>query len=73
MKGNPYNTTNYDRDIAQCYALGEYLGVRIANEQTYAVWGDTRRLIHQPVSSLDPISGQVHPQEDVFFQLSNPD
>lgn len=22
----------------------------------------------QPVNSLDPISGQTHPQEDVFFQ-----
>jgi hypothetical protein len=65
---NPFQTTNYDRVIAECYALGEYLGVRMVNEQIYAVWGDDRRFIRQPVSKFDPISGQVHPQEDVFFQ-----
>jgi len=34
----------------------------------YAGWGDTRNQITEPVNTLDPISGQTHPQEDVFFQ-----
>jgi hypothetical protein len=65
---NPFDTTNYDRVIAQCYALGEYLAVRSVQQQIYTLWGDDRRLITQPVSKFDPISGQTHPQEDVFFQ-----
>jgi hypothetical protein len=27
-----------------------------------------RNLITEPVNALDPISGQTHSQEDVFFQ-----
>ena len=65
---NPFGTTNYDRTIQQCYALGEYQNVITANGNVYASWGDMRNLLTQPVNSLDPISGQVHPQEDVFFQ-----
>ena len=60
--------TNYDRQIAVCYALGEYQSVTTANEAVYAAWGDTRNLITEPVNALDPISGQTHPEEDVFFQ-----
>ena len=66
--GNPFNTTNYDRQIAQCYCLGEYLNVRSQNNQVFALWGDGRNTVTQPVNPLDPISGQIHPQEDVFFQ-----
>ncbi len=65
---NPFNTTNYDRQIQQCYDLGEYLSIRAANNMLYTLWGDGRNTVKQPVNSLDPISGQVHPQEDVFFQ-----
>jgi hypothetical protein len=68
-KSNPFGTTNYDRDIAQCYALGEYQSNRSENGNVYVLWGDTRNTIVQPVNSLDPISGQKHPQEDVFFQI----
>ena len=68
-KSNPFGTTNYDRNIAQCYALGEYQSNRSANGNVYVLWGDTRNTITQPVNSLDPISGQKHPQEDVFFQI----
>jgi hypothetical protein len=63
-----FNATNYDRQIAVCYALGEYQSVTTANGTVYAAWGDMRNLIMQPVNALDPISGQIHPQEDVFFQ-----
>ena len=66
---NPFGTTNYDRNIAQCYALGEYQSNRSVNGNVYVLWGDTRNAIMQPVNPLDPISGQMHPQEDVFFQI----
>jgi hypothetical protein len=63
-----YSATNYDRQIAVCYALGEYQSVTTANGSVYVGWGDTRNLITEPTNSLNPISGQTHPQEDVFFQ-----
>lgn len=63
-----FAATNYDRQIQVCYALGEYQSVITANGAVYAGWGDTRNLITEPVNALDPISGQAHPQEDVFFQ-----
>jgi hypothetical protein len=72
-KANPFDTTNYDQVIAQCYALGEYLAVRTVDEQTYAAWGDDRRPIHEPENKFDPLSDQTHPQEDVFFQSVTPD
>jgi hypothetical protein len=63
-----YAATNYDRQIQPCYALGEYQSVTTANGSVYVGWGDTRNLITEPINSLNPISGQTHPQEDVFFQ-----
>jgi hypothetical protein len=63
-----FTATNYDRQIQVCYALGEYQSVTTANGSVYVGWGDTRNQITQPVNALDPISGQTHPQEDVFFQ-----
>ena len=63
-----FNATNYDRLIVACYALGEYQSVTTANGATYTAWGDARNLVTEPVNALDPISGQTHPQEDVFFQ-----
>ena len=65
---SPFPATNFDRDIAVCYALGEYQSVTTANGSVYAAWGDARNLITQPVNLLDPISGQTHSQADVFFQ-----
>lgn len=70
---NPFATTNYDRNIAQCYALGEYQSVKDAHDGVYVLWGDTRNTVTQPVSPLDPLSGTTHPQEDVFFQRVNQD
>ncbi len=64
----PFATSNYDRQIAQCYCLGEYLSVATANGTAYALWGDGRNTVTEPVKPLDPISGQTHAQEDVFFQ-----
>jgi len=63
-----FAATNYDRQIAVCYALGEYQSVTTANGTVYAGWGDTRNQVTEPMNVLDPISGQTHPQEDVFFQ-----
>jgi len=60
--------TNYDRQVQPCYALGEYQSVFSANGTVYVGWGDTSNQITEPTNSLDPISGQTHPQEDVFFQ-----
>jgi len=65
---NPFASTNYDRQIAVCYALGEYQSVTTANGSVYAGWGDMRNLLTEPVNALDPISGQTHTQPDVFFQ-----
>jgi hypothetical protein len=64
----PFATTNYDREIAQCYALGEYQSVFTANGSVYAGWGDMRNLMTEPVNALSPISGQTHSQEDVMVQ-----
>jgi hypothetical protein len=65
---NPFGATNYDRQIAVCYALGEYQSVTTANGSVFVGWGDMRNLITEPVNALDPISGQTHSQEDVFLQ-----
>src|SRR6185503_20176851 len=45
---NPYQTTNYDRNITQCYALGEYQSARSAHGLVYALWGDSRNTVRQP-------------------------
>ena len=57
-----FAATNYDREIAVCYALGEYQSVTTAKGTVYAGWGDTRNQITEPTNSLDPISGQTHPE-----------
>jgi hypothetical protein len=64
----PTPTTNYDRLIQPGYSLGEYLSVRSANGSVYALWGDARNSVTEPVNPLDPLSGVTHSQQDVFFQ-----
>lgn len=64
----PFATTNYDRQIATCYALGEYLSVASANGTVHTLFGASRNTITQPVNPLDPLSGQVHTHMDVFYQ-----
>ena len=68
LTADPVPTTNYDRIVVSGYSLGEYLSVRSANGKTYVLWGDCRNNVTQPVNALDPISGQTHSQQDVFFQ-----
>jgi hypothetical protein len=67
-KTQPFAVTNYDRVIAPCYALGEYQSVKSTQGSVYVLWGDSRNTLTEPTNKLDPISGQTHPQEDVFFQ-----
>ncbi len=62
-------STNYDRTIVPCYCLGEYQSVKSANGTAYVLWGDGRNSVTEPVNALDPLSGQTHAQEDVFFQV----
>jgi len=64
----PTPTTNYDRTIQPGYSLGEYLSVTSANGSVYALWGDARNLVTEPVNALNPLSGITHTQQDVFFQ-----
>src|SRR2546429_9867357 len=61
-------TTNYDRTIVACYALGEYQSVTTANGSVYAAWGDSRNVVTHPINVFDPLSGVTHAQTDVFFQ-----
>jgi hypothetical protein len=68
LGGGPTPTTNYDRLIASGYSLGEYLSVKSVNGNVYVLWGDLRNSVTHPVNALDPLSGQTHSQQDVFFQ-----
>lgn len=68
----PFGTTNFDRNIVACYNLGEYVGLFNNNGSVYAVWGDNRNPVTEPINALDPISGQTHAQADTFFQNVKP-
>jgi hypothetical protein len=68
----PFQTTNFDRIIVPCYDLGEYVGLFNNNGNVYAVWGDNRNQVTEPINPHDPISGQTHAQPDVFFQQVTP-
>jgi hypothetical protein len=68
LGSGPTPTTNYDRVVVSGYSLGEYLSVKSANGTVYALWGDCRNSITHPINPLDPLSGQTHSQQDVFFQ-----
>jgi hypothetical protein len=67
-----FRTQNYDRNVVACYALGEYNGLFNNHGKLYAVWGDDRNRVTEPVNALDPNSGLTHPQEDTFFQKVRP-
>ncbi len=64
----PFSTTNYDRQIAQCYALGEYPSVASANGTIHTLFGSGHNSLTEPVNSLNPISGQTHSQMNVVYQ-----
>jgi len=63
---DPFFTTNYDRTLAPCYNLGEYLGITQSDEGVFAAWGDNRNTWTSPSGSSAP---GTHAQPDVFFQL----
>ncbi len=71
--GQKFRTQNYDRNVVACYALGEYNGLFNNHGKLYAVWGDDRNRVTEPVNVLDPLSGLTHPQEDTFFQKVRPE
>ena len=58
----------HDSSQRRCYALGEYQSVTSADGAVYVAWGDDRNQLTEPINVLDPISGQKHPEQDVFFQ-----
>jgi hypothetical protein len=62
---DPFFTTNYDRTVAACYNLGEYLGITQADEGVFAAWGDNRNMWRAPSGSPAP---GTHSQTDIFFQ-----
>lgn len=64
----PFATTNFDRQIATCYALGEYLSVASANGTVHTLFGAGHNTITQPVNPLDPLSGIAHSKMDAFYQ-----
>ena len=68
IKLSTSTSTNYDRIVDPCYVVGEYLNVKAANGALHVLWGDGRNNVTEPVNSLDPLSGQTHPQTDVFYQ-----
>lgn len=66
---NPFETTNYDRAIAHCYDIGEYMGITgtgdILDNDSLAAWGDNRNSWTGPPGSAAPFT---HAQPDVFFE-----
>ena len=65
---NPANTTNYDRTVRACFNLGEYLQVVSEHGAQHVLWGDSRNSVTHPVNAVDPLSGVMHGQQDVFYQ-----
>jgi hypothetical protein len=61
----PFRTTNYDRTIVSCYAIGEYLAITGAGDKANVAWGDMRNSWTSPAGS--PAAG-THSQPDVFLQ-----
>jgi hypothetical protein len=66
---SPLNTTNYDRVVAHCYDIGEYMSVQSgaffeAENRVSAARGDNRRRWTGPPGSGAPFE---HAQPDVFF------
>ena len=65
---NPFETTNYDRAIAHCYDIGEYMSVASNGDDDdgpVAAWGDNRNSWTGPTGSAAPFT---HAQPDVFFE-----
>lgn len=62
---NPFRTTNYDRAVATCYDIGEYMSIAVAEDPNnpIAAWGDNRNSWVGPAGSAAP---GPHAQPDVF-------
>ena len=69
---DPFNTVNFDYPSVSCANLGEYMSTKVANGLSYVLWTDSRtdsqHLVTEPISQFDPLSGQTHPQQDIFFE-----
>jgi len=65
---DPFNTTNFDSTFNSCYNLGEYMSAKVANGSSYVLWSDSRNMVTEPRSRFNPLSGQTHPQQDIFFE-----
>jgi hypothetical protein len=65
---NAFRTTNYNRMKGACVSLGDYAGIAVGSARLHSVWGDSRESLTQPVSPLDPLSGQVHTRENVYYR-----
>ena len=65
VAGNPFETTNFDRTVAHCYDIGEYMSVADprGDKQPIAAWGDNRNTWTGPAGSAAPYT---HAQPDVF-------
>jgi hypothetical protein len=75
VPSNPARTTNYDRIIATCYDIGEYMSVAVSansdgdSGKPIAAWGDNRNTwTGPPATPLSPASAApfTHAQPDVF-------
>ncbi|HUM11564.1 MAG TPA: hypothetical protein VLT82_11485 [Myxococcaceae bacterium] len=69
---SPRATTNYDRLIASCYNIGEYMSVNAptfwgSDDRVTAAWGDNRRTWTGPAGPPPSSAPYTHAQPDVFF------
>jgi len=62
---DPFRTTNYDRTVATCYDIGEYMSIAAGDDPNnpIAAWGDNRNPWVAPPGSPAP---GTHAQPDVF-------
>ena len=66
--GNKLVTTIYDNTLFSCANLDEYISAKVANGISYVMWTDSRHMVTKPISQFEPLSGQTHPQRDIFFE-----
>lgn len=67
---NAYRTTHYNRMKGACVSLGDYAGIAVDNHTVHSVWGDSGETLVQPLNPLDPISGQPHARENVYYSAT---
>lgn len=57
--------TNFDRTVAACYDIGEYMSIATSGKHAFAAWGDNRNTWTGPADSSAP---GPHAKADVFFR-----